>query len=148
MSRDYKRAADSSAPWTDEAARAFLVEAFADLFDPNNDALDTAKKYMTPDYLQLVDGAMLDFEGFVNHLEVLHSSLSRAEFTFETVIASGNTISDIHIVDAVKKDGSTLRTKVIAFYHMRGEQIEKIDELTHMLEGDIEDGDLGSRISR
>lgn len=134
-----------AAHWTDATAREFLVEAFSDLFNPANDAQEAAAKYMTPDYVQLVDGEVLDFEGFVNHLKVLQDNLRDVNFTFETVVASENTISDIHIVDAVKNDGSAFRTKVIAFYHMRDGMIQRIDELTHLIEGGEDDRDMGSR---
>ncbi|MEM6890754.1 MAG: hypothetical protein AAF636_21865 [Pseudomonadota bacterium] len=148
MSGNHKRAASPEAPWTDITARESLAEAFADLFGPNNDALVTAKKYMTPDYTQCVDGVVLDFEGFVKHLKTLQSTFRMVDFTFEKVVASGTTILDIHIVDAVKKGRVDNPDEGHSVPSYAWEQIERIDELTHLIEGDAEDRNLGSRINR
>ncbi len=131
--------------FTNETAKLFLERVFSELFNVDNDPCNMAKKYMTPDYLQLVDGKSLHYNEFVEHLGVVLNEFQSINFTFEQVIASGNTISDIHIVDAIKNDGSKFKAKVIAFFFIRNGKIFKIDELTTLLEGKEEDKDLGSR---
>jgi hypothetical protein len=54
----------------------------------------------------------------------------------------------IHLVDAEKTNGDTIRAKVIAFYTVRDGKIVHVDELTHLLHGADEDRDMGSRTSR
>ena len=54
--------------------------------------------------------------------------------TFERIVADGDHIADIHILDATKKNGAALRMKVIAFYKLKDGKIVEVDELTHLLE--------------
>ncbi|HXW26308.1 MAG TPA: nuclear transport factor 2 family protein, partial [Xanthobacteraceae bacterium] len=65
----------------------------------------------------------------------------------ETLIVDGDTIADIHVVEAEKTNGDSIRTKVIAFFTVRGGKIVRVDELTHLLHGADEDRDMGSRTS-
>ncbi len=131
---------------TNTTAKIFLEHAFSALFDLEQDPRVVATKYMTADYIQIVDGKTLDLDGFVNHLALLRSTIQSVKFTFEEVIVSGNIIADIHIVEATKKDGSSLKAKLLAFFYLEGKKIKKIDELTGLLEGVESDRDLGSRV--
>jgi ketosteroid isomerase-like protein len=101
---------------------------------------------LTPDYIQRVDGKQLDYEGFLSHSEILRMSLVSSSVTFEHIVTDGFSAATVHIADAVKTTGERIRLKVIAYYQFRGNRICFVDELTHLLEGDAQDRDLGSRM--
>ncbi|MGY3572267.1 nuclear transport factor 2 family protein [Vibrio paucivorans] len=131
--------------FSDEKAAHFLQKLFTDLFNPQDELSIVVDEYMTEDYVQLVDGKTLNKSQFKQHLEALLDSVESISATLESVIASGNTIADIHIIDAIKKDGSAVKAKVIAFFYLRGSKVAKVDELTYIIEGNSEDKDMGSR---
>ena len=127
-------------------ARALIENAIASLLDPLQDA-ESLCRYFAPDYVQEVDGVRLDFDGFIDHARVLKTSLRWGRATIENLIVSGDTIADIHVVDGEKTNGDKIRVKVIAFFTLRDGKIVRVDELTHLLEGNHADRDMGSRTS-
>jgi ketosteroid isomerase-like protein len=130
-----------------EQARTLIEAALASLLDPQQDA-ESLSRYFAPDYIQDVDGKRLDFDGFIDHARTLKKSLRGGRATIDKLIVDGATIADIHLVDAEKTNGDTIRAKVIAFYTVRDGKIVRVEELTHLLHGADEDRDLGSRTSR
>jgi ketosteroid isomerase-like protein len=129
-----------------EQARALVESAFASLLDPDRDAEDLSR-YFAPNYVQIVNGKQLDYNGLIDHARTLKKSLRRGRATIENIIDDGPTIADIHVIDAEKTNGDTIQIKVIAFFTVAGGKIVRVDELTHMLRGAAEDEDVGSRTS-
>jgi ketosteroid isomerase-like protein len=95
--------------------------------------------------VQNVDGESLCFNGFIEHARALKTSLRHDCATIERLVVDGHTIADIHLIDAEKTNGDKIRVKVIAFFTVKDGKIVRVDELTHLLEGDEADRDLGSR---
>ncbi|MCH2274485.1 nuclear transport factor 2 family protein [Thalassospira sp.] len=131
---------------THDETRIFLENLFGLLLDPERPAEDLLHLF-TSDYVQIADGKTLDLKDFVAHARTLKSILKSAHVRFEKIITSNNSIADIHIVDAIKKDGSTMTCKVLTFYEMRDGKISRIEELSHLIAGAKEDSDLASRIA-
>jgi len=129
-----------------DEARALIEGAIESLLDPRREVGDLTR-YFTSDYVQEVDGKRLDYAGFIDHARVLKTHLRRGRATIKTLIVDGDTIADIHVIDAEKVDGNSVRTKVIAFFTVREGKIARVDELTHLLQGADEDRDIGSRTS-
>ena len=127
-----------------EQARALIEGALASLLDPKQDA-DDLGRYFASDYIQEVDGKRLTFTGFIDHARVLKASLRWGRATIERLIVSGDTIADMHVVEAEKTNGEAIRVKVIAFFIVRDSKIVRVDELTHLLVGSEADRDMGSR---
>ena len=73
--------------------------------------------------------------------------LARLESDRTLAAFDGDTIADIHVIDAEKTNGDSVRTKVIAFFTVRNGKIARVDELTHLLLGADQDRDIGSRTS-
>ena len=129
-----------------DEARALIEGALATLLDPQQD-VGKLSCYFAPDYVQDVDGKRLDYAGFIDHARVLKACLRGGGVTIETLIVDGNTIADIHVIEAEKTNGDSFRSKVIAFFTVRDGKIVRVDELTHLLRGADADRDLGSRTS-
>ncbi|OSQ38883.1 nuclear transport factor 2 family protein [Thalassospira mesophila] len=128
-------------------AKQLLHRLFAALADPAT-SLEELAGFFTSDYVQIVDGETLNLAGFLDHAATLRCTLDAVDVDFENIVASDNTIADIHIVTAHKKDGSQITIKVIAFYTLRDGKISRIEELTHLISGSTADRDIGSRIDR
>jgi ketosteroid isomerase-like protein len=130
---------------TNEEAKRFLQQMFDTFCDPNA-PIEKVTAFFSPDYVQDVDGKVLNYAEFVKHLGVLKSTVEKEVITLQKVATNGPTVADIHIVDAQKKNGETIRLKVIAFYTIENGKIVRLEELTHLLKGSAEDRDLGSRL--
>lgn len=128
-------------------ARALIEGAIASLLDPRQ-SVEHLSEYFAPDYVQDVDGKRLDYAGFLDHARALKAHLRGGRVAIEALIVEGDTIADIHVVEAEKTNGDSIRTKVIAFFTVRDGRIVRVDELTRMLHGADEDRDLSSRTSQ
>jgi len=129
---------------TDREAREFLTRVFGTLFDRAASA-EAVAAFFAPDYVQIADGKRLDRAHFVDHVRVLKRALESGAVALEKVVASGSIVATRHVVSARKKDGTSVRFTVHAFFEIEGGSIRRTEELTHMLEGGAEDRDLGSR---
>jgi ketosteroid isomerase-like protein len=127
-------------------ARRLLEEVFASLLDPAQD-VEALGRYFSEDYVQHVDGVRLDRRGFLDHARTLKKSLLGGRVTIESLLADGPIVADIHVVEARKTGGETVRMRVFAFYRIEDGRIASVDELTHLLHGAASDRDLGSRVS-
>ena len=129
-----------------EEAREFLEKVFANMFDPQA-AAESLSEFFATDYVQDADGARLDFNGFIDHARVLKNTFRSGHVRFEEILVDGPKIADVHIVEATKANGDTIRVKVIAVYTLEKGKIVRVDELTHLLEGAEADRDIGFRTS-
>jgi ketosteroid isomerase-like protein len=129
-----------------EEAREFLQKVFANMFDPQT-AAESLSEFFATDYVQDADGAQLNFNGFIDHARVLKNTFRSDHVRFEEILVDGPKIADVHIVDARKADGDTIRVKVIALYTLENGEIVRVDELTHLLKGAEADRDIGFRTS-
>lgn len=125
--------------------KELLVRIFKAIFE--KDGFDEAEihKYFHPDYTQYVDGKVLKFDDFVAHIKSLKSTVNQVKICFEHLIEDGNKVCSVHYPEAKKDNGMIIKAKVIAMFEFKGDQLILCDELTHLIEGDKEDKDLGSR---
>ena len=129
---------------SDEEARAYLETVFGDVFGPHaSQAVYT--KYFHPDYVQKVDGKILDYAAAMHHLDVVNAATASVEIVFDKVFVSGAWIAESHQVTATMKDGQVSRFELIALMRIAAGRIIELEELTHQIAGDMQARDLGSR---
>ncbi|WP_145531965.1 nuclear transport factor 2 family protein [Yersinia kristensenii] len=129
-----------------QQAKQFLQQVFTALVDPAFTVQEVAA-FFSKDYQQNADGNLLNYEEFIQHAQVLKNTLISGKVTLEKVIAEGDRVASVHLVEAVKKNGQKVLMKVIAFYQIENGLITSVEELTHMIHGEAQDRDLGSRVS-
>lgn len=103
------------------------------------------QRWFHPDYRQIVGDTELDRDGFATHVSAQKEAVSETKVTWEHLVEEGDSVASVHIIDAVKRDGSTMAEKVIAYWEFEDDRIIRCDELTHLLSGSAADRDLGSR---
>lgn len=130
---------------TEDEVNDLLQRMFAAFTNPTTKP-EVYAELLTPDYIQCVDGKQLDYAGFLSHSKAVQASLASSSVQFEHIVTDGISAATVHVADAVKTNGDRIRIKVIAYYQFRGNRISFVDELTHLLEGDEQDRDLGSRM--
>ena len=115
-------------------ARSFLERAFTTLFDPLATERDMLK-FFSPDYRQDLNGKVYTFRQFIDGVSEMKALLRSSRIVFTSVVSGGGTIAEIHVVDAVRKDGTPLKFKVIAFQTIEGGRIARAEELNCPLPG-------------
>ncbi|CAM4518145.1 hypothetical protein P4H94_15150 [Paenibacillus macerans] len=130
---------------TNEEARQKVQQVMEALFDPNVTAEEVGS-YFNPRYVQDANGVVLDHKGFVDHARALKSTLKSGKVRIDKMFVDGQVMVSVHYVDAVKQDDSQLTMKVIACFEVDENGLFiNTDELTHLVQGDAADRDLGSR---
>lgn len=128
-----------------ENYKQLIRDAFATVVE--NPQYDEAaiRRYFSPDYVQQVDGKVLSFDQFRQHLNVLKETVTAVAVRFDTLAAENEVVFSNHRVTATRANGQTGEMQVIAEFRIHNGQINACNELTHLIRGDAEDRDLGSR---
>lgn len=127
-----------------EKNKALIKSSFSALFDKLEDNEEVVSQFFDKDYKQIVDGKELDYQGFIQHIKVLFSRLKSCRIEFEHIVAEGDKVCTIHYPIAVNKNGSAIKVQVNALFQIRDNKIILCHELTHLLEGEEKDRNLGS----
>lgn len=121
-----------------------LKEVFSEVLESPVYNEELVKKYFSPDYVQYVDGKMLHFDGFNEHMKTLKKDIPEIQINIKTLVQEGSTVFSNHVVS--KKGAGDMKIQVIGEFRFQGDQISYCDELTYLISGDPKDRDLGSRI--
>lgn len=122
-----------------------LVAKFFEVLLDADKSVDDVKPFFAKHYTQWVDGKSLDYDGFFRHVAALKEEVGSAHVEFIEFMVAGDTAADIHDVFVTKKNGEALHVRVIAFFTFENGQITSVREMTHLLNGNKSDHDLGSR---
>lgn len=122
-----------------------ILSVFEEVLGSSSVDEQTIEKYFDPSYIQNVDGVVLDYQGFIKHMKKQKEVIKSIDVEFVTIVQEGDIVFTNHIVDAQKKDDFCVKVKVIAQFTIRDGRLIGCDELTHLLSGNKEDKDIGSR---
>jgi limonene-1,2-epoxide hydrolase len=129
---------------TENLSKHFIERVFKEVIEDLNANEKIISQYFSPHYIQHVDGHQLNYEDFVQHMVVQKSLLDSIKVCIEHCVIEGNAICTVHRVDAIKKNGEKIAVKVIAYFEVENKKIILCDELTHLLEGDEKNQNIGS----
>ncbi|AMP97917.1 hypothetical protein AY601_0980 [Pedobacter cryoconitis] len=121
-----------------------LKELFSEVLESPVYNEELVSKYFSPNYVQHVDGHMLNFEGFTQHMKKLKKDMPEIQIDIKTLVQEGYTVFSNHIVS--KKSAGDMKIQVIGEFRFQGDQLCYCDELTYLISGDQKDRHLGSRI--
>ncbi len=102
-------------------------------------------RYHSTDYIQHVDGKILDYNEYVQHRNNVKKTLKSVKVVFHDIIIEKNKIVTRHTAYAVKNDDIEIELQVIAIFEIKDGKIISCNELTHLAKGERPDRDLGSR---
>ncbi|CUI16109.1 conserved hypothetical protein [Candidatus Protochlamydia naegleriophila] len=100
--------------------------------------------YFSPSYTQHVDGHVLDYKDFIQHMTIQKTLLKSATVTIQHSLAEPDKVCTVHRVSAVKKNGSVVEIQVIAYFELENGKIVLCKELTHLISGADADRTIGS----
>lgn len=127
-----------------EYNKIVLRKAFKAIFESDNVDEAIIAHYFSPDYIQWVDGHELDYSGFINHLKAQKMRVARVNIDFKSLVAEGNKVASIHLIDAMTRDGHPVIGKVVAQFTFKEGKILACEELTFIQHAREEDKNLGS----
>jgi hypothetical protein len=124
--------------------KELVKQAFAEVLA--NPTFDRKKitQYFSTDYKQHVDGKILDYDQFVAHVELVKKRTSGLIFDYATIVQEGKIVFTNHKVTATMENGEVSVTHLIAEFHIEQDRIVYCSEMSRLLTGKKEDGDLGS----
>ncbi|AJF71836.1 SnoaL-like domain [Raoultella terrigena] len=122
-----------------------VIDALREIITNPQHEEEKIARYFSPDYQQQVDGKRLDYQGFIGHMALLKTLTSRMSLSVLAIAGDGNTVFTHHHVKVDKKSGQRSEIAVMARFTLASGRILRCDELTHLLVGELEDRDLGSR---
>lgn len=131
-----------------ESDKAFIVRMFREVLEHEPFDRQIIDRYFSPNYVQRVDGKTLNFDDFVDHVRKLKATTRDLRFTFEHMVAEGNTVMEIHRVEGEKRAGGSFETRLFSLWIVEDGKIVLCDEVSRLERGAPEDRDLGSRTSR
>ncbi len=122
-----------------------VMEALREIVgSPEHDERRIAR-YFSPDYQQVVDGQLLDYPGFVEHMQCLKTLTTTMTVSLLASVCEGNTVFTHHHVRVLKRDGEQSDIEVMARFTLSAGLILHCDELTRLISGAADDQNLGSR---
>jgi hypothetical protein len=136
-------ATDSDQQMSPKEAKQFVKHAVnyaLENMDPNMDY----SKYVSKDFINLIDGNKFDYEQWVVHQKHIKSSLKSMKATFDSMVAESNHVAAIFRVHLIKKDGSELEVKDMGFFKIKNHKIVYVEELTRLIKGNEADKNIGS----
>lgn len=126
--------------------KVLIQQIFQEIIGSNEVNIDKVNQYFAQDYIQKVDGKVLNLTQFIQHMQLQKQHIQNATTEFLALAEDGNIVFSNHIVHAEKKDGNKVAIQVIAQFSFNAEEkIYLCDELTHLIIGNQQDTDLGSR---
>lgn len=126
-------------------ANKIIIDFFKQVLEDGQIDDKTISHFVSPNYIQQVDGKTLNFEDFKKHLKKQREIISRIQITFIQIVSSGDIVFTNHEVSVHKKDGNLLHFKVIAQFTLQDNRVIACDELTRLIDGNEGDSNLGSR---
>jgi hypothetical protein len=103
----------------------------------------TVDRYFTPDYEQYTDGALVDHEGFVEHIRALRALVVDGQIEVLEVVRDGSRIADRHQVTVTKRDGTVSQIEVYLFGTLAADgRLRQVHELSRVVTGSDGDADL------
>ncbi|WP_039983526.1 hypothetical protein [Vibrio sagamiensis] len=105
------------------------------------------KSILSDNFVQKLGIKENKYDDFVQHSSYISNNIRQINFTFKDVnVDADGTVSEIHVVEATKLDGSITKAKLYVFHYFdKNGKLMKIDELSTMIEGSEADKDLGFR---
>jgi len=92
--------------------------------------------YFSPQYVQVVNNTVLDFEGFKQHIKKLKEVVDTIRLEILQTGVGKDCVFTKHKVEVILKDQSAHTYKVMAEFVFHEGKIIRCEELTYLVEGE------------
>ena len=123
-----------------------LRSLFENVYQPQVDPEKYIQKFVSTDYIQIVDGHHINYSDFVAHIIKQRQVIKDVSFNFICLIEENNCVASLHRVHATKiEDNKRTIAEVHAFFQFKEGMLMSCNERTKTIQGSPEDEDLGRR---
>lgn len=126
--------------------KTFIREGFKTMFSSSDFNENFIREMVDSSYIQYVDGQTMEFEEFIQHIKVLKKRTKSIEIDFKTLVEEGEIVFSNHIITATMTDNTKTVIHVIAEFRIRNKKVYYCNELTSLIDGDLENSNLGSAL--
>ncbi|KAH6867797.1 hypothetical protein B0T10DRAFT_451506 [Thelonectria olida] len=133
--------------WTSDQAK--FAAGFESIFvGDSENTEDDLKRLFMPTYTQEVDGRVLSFPEFVDHIRHLRTATTSVKVKVSQFLRDGNQLAERHTVSVEfsNKPRSEFEVFLFGVVHEDGRLSSVVETIRHA-EGDAEDKDLGHAMS-
>ena len=123
--------------------KEILRKAFNEVFESSSANEESIAKFFDEKYQQWVDGNELDFKGFAKHVQSQKHRVEHVSFDFKSMVAEGDKVATIHHINAITKEGDSVKGRVCAQFTFSNGKIIRCEELTFFDQVKDKDKDLG-----
>lgn len=127
--------------------KQLIKDAFSQVVGSNSADEKIIAAFFHPEYQQYVDGIELNYSGFIQHMIAQKGVISNTVVNFRNIVAEDEVVFTNHEVIATKNDGSIIKVHVLAEFRIANGKIIRCDELTRVIQGSVEDSNIGSMTS-
>ncbi len=125
--------------------KILLKNLFQDLIQNPNYDESLVDKYVSKDYVQIVDGKTFYYPEFKSHLKALKEAAIIEKVDFIHLVQDEYSVASVHQVE-VKKNGKHSIVEVIALFTFdKDNKMSHCRELSHVVRGNKEDKELSSK---
>ena len=128
---------------TSEQSKQLVKDAVSYALENMDPAMDYSK-YVSPDFINLIDGNRFTYPQWVEHQKHIKKMVKSMRPTFDLLVAEGDQVAAIFRIHIVKKDGSELEVKDMGFFKIKNHKFVYVEELTRLVSGDQKNKDIGS----
>lgn len=126
-----------------QEAKQFVKDAVIYALENMDTNMDYSK-YVSKNFVNPIDGNKFNYEQWVTHQKNIKKMVKSMKPTFDLLVAEGNHVAAIFRVHIIKKDGSELEVKDMAFFKIEDHKIIYVEELTRLIRGNEKDQNIGS----
>ncbi len=123
-----------------------LKSLLENIYQPQVDPEEYIQKFVSTDYIQIVDGHHINYSDFIAHIIKQRQVIKDVSFDFLYLVEENNCVASLHRVHATKIDtDKKIISEVHAFFQFKEGLLISCNERTKIIQGSTEDEDLGRR---
>ncbi|HJO94793.1 MAG TPA: hypothetical protein QF753_15450 [Victivallales bacterium] len=123
-----------------------LKSLFKNVYQPQVAPEKYIQKFVSTDYIQIVDGHQINYSDFVSHIIKQRQIIKDVFFNFIYLVEEDDCVASLHRVHATKiDDNKKIIAEVYAFFQFKEGMLISCNERTKIIQGSSEDKDLGRR---
>lgn len=135
-------------PDIDDGLASYIVQVLREVCFGSDEEFpleETIARYFAPEYTQLTDGVMSDYDLFTEHIRTLRRRVIGGTVVVERLVRDGSRFADRHALTMTTTAGAQIRSELYMFGEVANDgRLLWVEELSRLVEGGAEHADIAS----